>query len=389
MQTRKMNFLHLVIIIIFLIVGVMVYRALVASKPKLNRVKTKASYPIAQVITVKIGDRQINIRGQGNVKPVKEIQLISQVGGKIIRTAPFFVNGGAFKKGQQILQIDPADYEIAITLAKAKVIDAESKFQLALEESRIARKEWELLHPDTLPPPLVAKKPQLAAVQANLEAFQANFEKARLQLNRTRLIAPFDGRINSKKVDFGQYITPGQSLATLFSISAAEVELPLAINDLYWFNVPGFTPGGQTGNKALVQVKVAGRQISWPGQVVRSLGKIDEKTRMIKVVVRIENPYGKKPPLAPGLFVEVIIMGHTLKNVVQIPRSALHPDQVVWVVDKNQRLEFRKVKIARLSNDNVIIQSGLNNGEQVVVSPIKTVSNNMLVRSVAVKGENK
>ena len=226
MQTRKMKFLHLFIIIFFLAAGAMAYRALVASKPKLNMVKKKASYPIAQVITVELKDQQINIRGQGSVKPVKEIQLISQVGGKIIHTAPFFVNGGAFKKGEQILQIDPTDYEIAITLARAKVIDAESKFQLALEESRIARKEWKLLHPDTQPPPLVAKKPQLAAVQANFEAFQANLEKARLQLNRTHLIAPFDGRISSKKVDFSQYITPGQSLATLFSISAAEIELP-------------------------------------------------------------------------------------------------------------------------------------------------------------------
>jgi len=389
MQTRKMKFLHLVIIIIFLAAGAMAYKALVASKPKLNRVKKKASYPIAQVITVELRDQQINITGQGNVKPVKEIQLISQVGGKIIQTGPFFVNGGAFKKGQQILQIDPADYEIAITLAKAKVIDAESKFQLALEESKIARKEWKLLHPDTLPPPLVAKKPQLAAVLASFEAFQANLEMAELQLNRTRLIAPFDGRISNKKVDFGQYITPGQPLATLFSISAAEIELPLAIDDLYWFNVPGFTQGGQTKNNALIQIEMAGRQISWNGQVVRALGKIDEKTRMIKVVVRIKNPYAKKPPLAPGMFAQVIIMGHVLKNVVQIPRSALHPDQIVWVVDKNQRLEFRKVKIARLSNDKVIIQSGLNNGEQVVISPIKTVSNNMLVRSVAVKRESK
>ncbi len=211
-------------------------------------------------------------------------------------------------------------------------------------------------------------------------------QKAEIQLKRTTLKAPFSGRISSKSVDIGQFVSPGQSLATLYSTEAAEIKVPLESADLYWFHVPGFTPGKGRGARAVVEAHVAGRALTWKGRVVRSEGKLDERTRMINVIVRVEKPYAKKPPLAVGLFVAVTIEGRILANATIIPRSALQAGDVVWVIDDNRRLRFRKVQIAKFIDEGALISRGLSVGEIVVISPIKAVTDGMAVR-VALAGE--
>ena len=121
---------------------------------------------------------------------------------------------------------------------------------------------------------------------------------------------------------------------------------------------------------------------TWDAKVVRAEGRIDEKTRMINIVIRVAQPYAKRPPLAIGLFADVDIQGQTLENAAVLPRAALRPDQQVWVVDQEDRLHSRPVRVAHLTTEGVIIDEGLTAGDQVVISQLKAVSNGMKVRPV-------
>jgi hypothetical protein len=150
--------------------------------------------------------------------------------------------------------------------------------------------------------------------------------------------------------------------------------------DTFWFHVPGFTPGDGRGSSATIRARIAGRDQTWSGIVVRAEGKLDERTRMINVVVRVEKPYAKKPPLAVGLFVTVDIQGLTLPNSTIIPRSALHENNTVWVVDEDGRLYFREVDVARVQGDEALIQAVLEDGERLVITPLKAVTDGMAVR---------
>jgi multidrug efflux pump subunit AcrA (membrane-fusion protein) len=170
-------------------------------------------------------------------------------------------------------------------------------------------------------------------------------------------------------------------LATLFSTEAVEIVVPLENDDLFWFHVPGFTPGDGPGSSAVVHARVAGQDLTWLGEEVRIEGKLDERTRMINVVVRVKKPYAKKPPLAVGLFVTVTIKGRTIPNAAIIPRSALHQDDVVWVVEKDGRLHFRKVAVALIQGDEAIVKDSLKDKEMVVTTPLKAVTNGMAVRT--------
>jgi RND family efflux transporter MFP subunit len=141
-------------------------------------------------------------------------------------------------------------------------------------------------------------------------------------------------------------------------------------------------PSRDMSNKVIVKADIAGRLRIWEGTVVRAEAKVDQRTRMINVVVRVNQPYLKKPPLVPGMFVTVDIQGRSIENGVIIPRAAIRQGNVVWVVDEDGRLEFRAIEVALRSREGVVVKNGLSDKEHIVVSPIKEVTNGMKVRNV-------
>jgi hypothetical protein len=103
---------------------------------------------------------------------------------------------------------------------------------------------------------------------------------------------------------------------------------------------------------------------------------------MINVIVRVDKPYTSRPPLAMGLFVTVEIEGRHLPKAAILPRPALHEEGVVWVMDEENRLRFRKVDVARVQGGEVLVERGLEDGERVVVTPLKAVTDGMAIRTL-------
>ena len=332
---------------------------------------------------VTISALPVTVTGEGTVEPALESSLASQVLGQVVYVSPSLVPGGAFKKGDVLLKVDPRDFELAITLIRAKVREAETVLKEIEEEADAAKEEWTRVHGKKAPPlpPLVAKAPQLVEAKASLEAARAQLTQAKLDLERTELKAPFDGIVISKLVDMGQYIKAGEQVATVFGTDEVEIVVSLEDKDLAWISVPGFTAQGGQGSLAMVRANFAGKEQTWSGQVVRAEGKLDERTRLVPVVVRVKDPYAQRPPLAVGLYVQVEFTGLKLQEAVVLPRSALRENDTVWVVDDKGVLSFRPVEVARLAGDSVIITDGLNTGEQVAISRLKTVSEGMKVRA--------
>ncbi len=378
------RFRRVAVPVLIVAAGVAVAVILATSRKAPERRRQPRLGPLVEAIRVHPGTVPVIVTGNGTVRAKVSTQLIPQVAGRIVSLHPALVAGGFFRAGEVLVTIDPADYELAVKRAQATVTRAEVQLELARADARIAAREWERSHPGQEPPsPLVVKKPQLQQAEAELAAARADLEKARLDLARTRLSLPFDGRVVSKSADVGQYVAPGQTVATVYGTAVMEIPVPLQDADLAWFAIPG-RPGGR-GARAEVSALFGGRRRHWRGRVVRTEGEIDPQTRMVHVVVEVAQPPVPAPGafnLLPGMFVGVAIHGRSLEHAFTIPRFAVHQGTVAWVV-RNGRLRFKKIRIARYDGDTAVVTGGLADGDVVVTSQLEVVSDGMKVRTAA------
>ena len=269
--------------------------------------------------------------------------------------------------------------------ARAAIAQAELRLATEQEEAAVARKEWESLGQGE-PRPLVVRAPQIAEAKAMLASAEAAFEKAEYDLERTVVKAPFAGRVREKRVDVGQFVSRGSSVARLYGVDYAEVRLPIPDRDLEFVNLPLAYRGQREsarGPSVALMANFAGRRHRWQGRIVRTEGEIDPRTRMIQAIARVADPYGRarpgRPPLAVGMFVEAEIYGKAAANVFVLPRIVLRGTDQVLVVDKDDRLRFRTVDILRTESDQVIIRSGLEAGERVANSVVEAAVDGMKV----------
>jgi len=200
---------------------------------------------------------------------------------------------------------------------------------------------------------------------------------------------PFDGRVVSETVDLGQYVSAGQSIGKIYGIEAVEIKVPLEDRKLAWFDIPANpvsingNSSTKTGSKVEVRSQFAGGNHTWQGRVIRTTGEIDKTSRLVSVVVEVPEPFkgaNGRPPLVPGMFVELLIKGKTLEKSIPVPRDAIHEGNKVWVVEKG-RLHIQPLEIARADEDFVYAISGLDDGAMIVLSSLDTVTEGMKVRS--------
>lgn len=337
--------------------------------------------PIVQVIEVQPQAIDLSIYSQGIVAPRAETDLISEVSGRVIKLAPSFAVGGFFKEGEVLLSIDPLDYEVAVVKAEATVAEARKMLLQERAESSEANSQE---RGEVAPSDFMLRKPHLAEAEARFAAAEASLRAARVNLERTKLRAPYDGRVREKKVDIGQYITQGASLARLYAVDVAEVRLPVSLADLAYLDLvlgAGIPESSSRDSAVKLTARVAGETHQWEGRIVRTEGVVDEKTGMLHLIAAVKNPYSQpRIPFVVGLFVQAEIQGRRRTDAYPLPTSALHGANRVLVVDDENHVRFRSVDIFRNEATRVLVHGGLKPGDTVIVSGIQVPIEGMSVR---------
>lgn len=393
------------------------------------------SEPIVEVVAAAVGDLPVTINGYGTVRARDRVQLVPQVDGRIVSTNVNFAEGGTLRGGEVVATLDAEDAELAVQRsqaeldrlaasirrldarrkqAEANVAAAETRLETQRAEADVARTQFEKLNPDREVPPLVAREPQVREAEAAVAAAEANLEdigserdqleadraaaetalrQAELNLQRTAITLPGSERdvyrVTGKNAEVGQYVSPGSPIATLYKTSTLEVPVPLKASELRWFDV-GEAPATLTANNF--------RQ-TWRGTAVRTDGQIDARSRLVNVVIAVDP--SDEAALVPGLFLEATIEGRTVENVAAVPRLALRqiergaidrPDgssarrtggfdvegpQRLYVV-RDGVVRFVEVEVVRRDRETVYVR-GLNDGELVVTTDLKVVTDGMRV----------
>jgi RND family efflux transporter MFP subunit len=320
---------------------------------------------------------QLTIETQGEARPQIEIDLVPEVGGKIVYVSPNFIEGGVFKKGETLVRIDDSNTQVAKIRAQAAVAQAEQALAREIAEGEIARRDFEELGRGQ-PSDLALRIPQRLQAEASLQAAKADLQNAELQLSRTKVVAPFSGRVRSKASDVGQFVSPGARLGRIFSTDIVEVRLPLTDTDLARVDLP--IAYNATSREEAPQVKlsgvIGGQLQEWTGQIMRTDSTYDVQTRALFAIVEVKDPYGTGAsqngvPLAPGLFVDAQILGKTIEGAIVISRDGLRPQDEVYVVDDKGQAEIRQTVVLDTNPERAVLASGVDVGELVVISPME------------------
>ncbi len=380
MKAWKRVLLQLLLIIVVLTTAVGIFQAMSSARKQPEKKERDTSAPLVHAVTVSFQAMDMTVAGYGSVRARKEVQVVSQVSGKIVRRHQDLVDGGFFAARAPLVEIERRDYEIAVQMAQAIVAQAQVALEREQAEAEIARDQWERLNPGQVPDSiLVFHEPQIRSAQAQLSSARAQLEKAELNLERTRIGMPFAGRTISTSVEIGQFVTSGQALALVYPTDKVEIEIPLENSELEWFDVP--LRGGAGAEVRLIG-SFAGCEQSWKGRVVRTKGRIDAKSRMVRVVVQVDEPFAvtdDRSALVPGMFVKAEILGKTMASVAAVPRHALRQGNQLWVAEAG-RLQIKPVRIVRMDRDNAYISAGLSNDDVVITSAIDIVAEDMKIR---------
>jgi len=338
------------------IAAIILAMLLVGSREEFEPSDTPQPLPHVQVVDVTLAEVPIAITAHGNVTSRYELDLASEVTGRVVWVAPQFEPGEIVLTDTELLRIDPVSYQLALAQAKAALATA----NIALADARALKRQ--------------------AAVgegELNIEAARQRIVKAEQDLAYTSIKAPFDAVIDKQLVEYGQFISTGHPLARLLSINVAQVTLPVTSAEA------GFLDASTPANVVL-SAQIGEREQHWQATLARVEARVDQLSRVIPVVVEIVSPYdpdkhAQRLPL--GLFVTATLPGKPVSAAMRLPSSVLHANDSVFVLSGNS-LRRKQVNVVHREGNSVVINGGLENGDQVVTTRLELMFEGMKVELI-------
>jgi len=338
---------------------------------------TKETAMLVDVTSVYRDTFQPSLQVTGTVQPAQDIILRPRIQGVVTRRGAGFVPGSTVRKGELLVQIDPADYQNALRMRESELGQAKANLDIEMGRQAVAQQDYELVDkklPDEKKA-LALRKPQLESVQEQVAAAQAAVDQARLQLQRTSIRAPFNAQVMTRDVNLGSQVAPGDQLARLVGFDTYWIEASVPMKHLQWLSFPD----GEQQQGAPVIIR---NRSAWPdtayreGDLYKLMGMIDDQTRLARVLIRVYDPLGRKGastyPLMIGAFVQTQIQTQPIPNVVRVNRDFLRQGNTVWVMQEKE-LSIREIDILFRDAKYAYVSNGLQDGDQVITSNLATV----------------
>lgn len=375
--------------IVISLVTAMVVTFLIVQQPEIAKQRAPALKAVeVEVLEIQPRAYEMVIHSFGAVQPRIQSALVSQVGGAIVQISDNFRPGGFFNRGDLLLRIDPRDHQTQVALAEAELQEAELALKQEQARGRQASVEWQQLGLEDAPSDLNLRRPQMQAIEARVAAAKARLVQAELDLARTEIIAPYDGRVLNLRVDVGQVISANSHLGDIFATDHFEVRLPITNQALPWLDLPEvYTNITATQHSTAVTIinPLAPDATSWQGKLVRTESAVDSETQQLHVIVEIPEPFvkvGNRVPLKIGQYVQARIRARSMKSAMVVPSSALYAGGYLYIVNDGY-LQRREIDILWQGEDELVVASGISIGEQVVLTPLGQISSGTPVTIVS------
>lgn len=335
--------------------------------------------PPTKVSTLTIKQEPIEITSDltGRVASSMVSQVRPQVAGIILNR--YFEEGSKVTKGQILYQIDPAQYkasynqaQAAVNSAKADISSAKSKYERYKElvnKKAIAKQDAE------------DAKASYEKLQATYEEKKAALELARINLNYTKIVAPISGIIGISTVTPGALVTANQvdSLATIRALDPVYIDMTRSSAEALKIKEIA-SKLGDTQTAPVSLFLENGKEYPEKGLLKLSEVSVDESTGSVTLRAVFKNTHNI---LLPGMYVKAKLVNGVEEKGIAIPQLTTsqnaYGDSFVFVVDKDNKVEKRKISIYGAYNNKWIVQSGLQVGEQIVTEGTDKIANGQTV----------
>jgi len=378
------------LIVLLLLIGFVISRHLLKTRPQAQRKAPKRMEALVEVVKVMPTAENVRIEAPGRVVAARQITLKARVSGQVIYVHPDFIPGGVISKGEILLKLDDTDYQLELRRKEDALALVEADLRIEEGSQTVALKEWELITSlsddiDTSSRDLALRKPHLVKAKAKIASAETSLERARVDLARTVIKAPFNLVVRAENVDLGLQVTPTSTLATLIATDVFWAEISLPVTKLAWFDLPEKQKKGKSGVPE-TETKVLLHSLnhsSLTGNIITLTPDLDKDGLMARLLVAIADPLGlqkKHPPVLLGSFVTAEIVGRKLQNVYRIPRAALKENNLLLIAGKDDRLIAKSVTVAYYGVDSVLVDSGLNPGDRLIVSNLAAPISGMALK---------
>ncbi|MCZ6671984.1 MAG: efflux RND transporter periplasmic adaptor subunit [Verrucomicrobia bacterium] len=377
-MNKKSIFGTLIVIVLILVLGGGVSLLLLWTGPELAPEEKTSSAKIVQTIPLVPHTHSVAVSAFGSVIPARTVIIKPQVSGQVVWQSDAIIIGGHVREGDELIRIDPKDYELALSEVRSNLEQA--RFEREVESGRqvIALREWNELQSDLdmedVNRSLVLREPHLRRAEALMEKATNDIEIAELHLSRTVIQAPFNAMVVKESVEVGQLLSPGSEICELAGTDEFWIQVSLPFSQLKWIKFP---EAGQLGAEARVILDTGdGESTVWKGRVVRLLSDLDPLGRMARLVVSVSDPLGLQDseselPLLLGSYVEVKIDAGELEDTLTIPREAMHEGNQIWIVGADLLLRVLPATVLWSEKETVIISNNLEKGDQLIVSDLR------------------
>jgi RND family efflux transporter MFP subunit len=408
-------------VIVILVAAVVIAQLLVKLRPEAERRVVTETGRLVEVLPAKSEKIHMYIEAYGTVKPRRALRLVAEVRGKIVDIDPSYEEGSFIKKGTTLIKIDPRNYQLEVNRGKVQIKQAEAeikrlnqevlnlkaRIKIAKSDVSLAKKEYlrlkqlidkKIIAQSTLDKTeqnylaslerlqglenqMALTGPQKEQLRAQRDMAKVMLQAAKLDLERTSIVAPYDGWALEKAIEVGQHVTDGQYLGRIYSAGELDIEVQIPVKDFRWFPAeldPNAPPDAD------IIFESSGTQHIWKGRVARIKAQLEEKTRTLPVVIEVNQGLAAGTNqstfrLRPGMFVTVKIKGIGINRAFVLPRHVVYPDDVVYTLHDNH-IKITPVNILRSYKESVIIDKGLSDGDLIVKTPLSTVTDGMMVR---------
>ena len=364
--------------LIIISVSIIIFVLMIRLRPEAKFEEPKIIPQLVETMVAYPSEVGAKISSQGTIRPEHEIFVTSELSGKVTWVSKNFLDGAGFKIGDTLMKIEKRDYELALISTESSLFQARLALEREEAEANLASIEWKRVGKGDASS-LTLREPQLAQARAVLAAAEAAYEQSKRNLERTSIIAPFDGRVRKKMVDLGTNLIPGSRLADIYATASFEVRLPIADKDIPFLGIPLDGTSIDPANRPEVRLSTSygGDELNTKGSIVRSQSEIDPKTRMISVIATIPISNANSG-FKVGMFVNAEINGLSFPGVTVVPRSAVK-DNMIWVVI-DEKLRRKSVEVIRFEKDFAFISDGLNKNDRILITRLSSYVDGMPVR---------